>query len=151
MDTCTCLKAAGRRGIFGSDTYNSTHQAVLVKVGAGEYREWWRDKDVLQMSATAILDELATSRIFPNDLKDVPLGQVQVWVLPCALGEEPSAADEKAAIKLRGSKPISSIMKSGDKQNVAIHVTLPTNIVSGALACTTRLVNYLRMIKYHGR
>jgi hypothetical protein len=59
--------------------------------------------------------------------------------------------DEKAAIKLRGSKPISSIMKSGDKQNVAIHVTFPTNIVSGALACIARLVNYLRMIKYHGR
>jgi hypothetical protein len=113
---------------------NGTGRTVLVKVGTGEYRELWTNDDAMQMSATAILKALKHDDIFANKLNNLPLDECKVWVLPAIAGKLPTAEEEQSATELQGSDVISSIMKSGDKQDLALHVSLPTHFVSGALA-----------------
>jgi hypothetical protein len=60
------------------------------------------------MDSTEIIDALATSHIFANKLKNVPLNDCKVSVLPSVAGNVPTPAEERAANELKESNQISS-------------------------------------------
>jgi hypothetical protein len=127
-----------------ADPTKITLRTVLVKVGTGEYSPL--ELPIDNMNRTAILDALATSRIFANDLKDVPLGQVKVWVLPGAVGSEPTPDEEKAAKVLKGSETIADIIKGADKKGIdnvsklVLRVSLPESGMSSHQASSVPLL-----------
>jgi hypothetical protein len=128
--------AVHHKAFSGTVPTNGKPNVVLVKVGTGEYRRLSLDGDVLKMDSTAVLDALATSRIFANDLKDVPLGQVKVLVLPAFTGKVPTPDDEKSAKLLEGDAEIASIPVEAQAvkdattvSKVVVRVMLPSTII----------------------
>jgi hypothetical protein len=131
---------------------NGTPNVVLVKVGAREYSPLSLKGKVLNMNSTEILDALATSRIFANKLKNVPLDDCKVSVLPSVAGNVPTPAEERAANELKESNEISShfVDEKGVErvpQTVALRVELPTSAgelyVTGASASNDLLTSFL--------
>jgi hypothetical protein len=110
-----------------ADDSSSRQRTVLVKVGAGAYSRLVLSKDNL-MDRTDILKALTRDEIFANDLKDVPLGQVKLLVLPHVAGEDPTPDEENAAVELKGSKAISSIVPVVGENGVE-RVTPASNLV----------------------
>jgi hypothetical protein len=122
----------------------SAPSVVLVKVGTGDYCQLELQDNVLNMNRSHILLALAANDIFGNDLKNVPLGQVKVSVLPSVANTVPTLAEERAAEELTGAAAISSIVTAqkgvehaATHPRVAVRVTLPPSINGRGLAGLT--------------
>jgi hypothetical protein len=95
---------------------------VLVKIGSGG--EWLFPVDVealMAMDGMALLEALAGSPRFRNDLKDVPLGQCKVFLLQQGVaGAKPTAAEEAGAIQLRSAFTIGEALLAAGGTGVKV-------------------------------
>jgi hypothetical protein len=132
--------AVHHKAFSGAVPANGKPNMVLVKVGTGEYRRLSLDGEVLNMDSTAILKALKADDIFANKLKDAPLDDCKVWVLPAFTGKVPTPDDEKSAKLLEGDAEVASIpveaqavMDATTVSKVVLRVMLPPTIRHGEL------------------
>jgi hypothetical protein len=103
-------------------TGGARDEVVVVKVDTGSYsRLALPAEDIMRMNCSAFLEALKADNIFGNHLKDVPLSQVDVWVLPTVAGYLPTPAEEQAAQELVGSNIIQDLSASA---SCFVHVTI---------------------------
>jgi hypothetical protein len=118
-----------------SPAVSCTPPVVLVKVGTGKYSPLLLPlKDIQKMNRSEILKALKADDIFANDLKDVPLGQVNVRVLPVVvrpLDKVPTPDEEAAAVQLESANTLEHLMGSMPSSNVFLHVSLPISMPAG--------------------
>ncbi len=76
-------------------------------------------------SLQALLEALAGSIRFRNDLKDTPLGQCKVCVLRGVAGKKPTAKEEAGAIEVEGADTIGEALQAARQEVEAAGHTLP--------------------------
>ena len=102
---------------------------VLVKVGDGL---WSLVKiDLIAADRMSLLEALAGTRAFDVKLRDVALDECTVLVCASASDEEPSEAEARSALELKGAKPLSALAASL-VGSLFIHVLLPAPTAAGA-------------------
>lgn len=98
---------------------------VFVKVGSGNYLEF-EMKGLWTATPGKVLEALAERRAFSVKLKDVPLDECKVSVVPPVAGDVPTAEEEENAIEVTTTKSIQGSLTSGHTDKVFIRVELPS-------------------------
>jgi hypothetical protein len=121
---------------------------VLVKVGDG-MDSLFRPEgaDVRAMDRMTLLEALAASKGFGNKLKGVSLDDCTVRVVKSASMEEPTPAEEAAAVELKGATPLAAHAEAGKHLFVRVAL-LKANATSageysdrGMCGCSCSLVH----------
>ena len=98
---------------------------VLVKVGEGLWSDTIIDDAALEgMRRMALLELLASRRAFALSLQGVPLDKCAVRVCASASDDEPSEAELRSALELKGAKALGALA-TGMEGHLFIHVVPP--------------------------
>lgn len=98
---------------------------ALVKIFGGQY-SLFMHAELISMGRTELLKKLAKDDVFRFKLKDVPLDDCIVSIVKSKSDEEPSLAEEGAAVQLKGRKTLADHASGLPKAtNLFIRVELP--------------------------
>jgi len=125
VSACCVRAALLREDSRSSPPFRPRAAAVaLVKLSGGQYMRFKHD-GITDMDSAGLLETLAASKGFSNDLAGVKQGQCTVAVGACARKRGPTAEEEAAAEMLVGADTIGELLERGSPPILFIRVALP--------------------------
>lgn len=128
--------------------------SVLVKVGDGK-DSLFKHQDLMPMDRMTLVVTMSESKAFRVKLKDVPLDDCPVLVT-ASTKDEPTAAEWKAAVELKGAKTLRGCIKELEASgllpagaSVFIHLLLPAAASDGECLRVYEHCAWLPGLKFH--